>query len=568
VNTTKSLFKHPAKLIHKYRRFLVVPVFTIIGVSILIYVRAAPLSIGFEAESGSTLSISDPSASGGRAVKFSSATVDSWPGPDDYKVCGTTILNNPNPAPVGAIIVNPGTDLVQLTNNSVGGSTFYLTKGTHTFPSGYINAKSGNTYIGEPGAIIDGQNKINDSTRSTAIRGGTNVTIKYLTIKNFSISDSLLKKNMVNQTAINWSQGSNWTISNSTISYNGGSGLWAGDNGVVTNNCIAFNQQTGFNVPSKGGTNYSQHFNVLLEGNEIHSNNPDSAVENLGVCTGCAGGLKVWNSRNVTIRNNNVHDNNGNGIWVDNNNIDILIEGNVSKDNTKRGIFYEISYSAIIRNNYITGNYAASGGSVNNAAIYISESGGDLATSNYLGSDQTKFPVEISIYNNYIVDNWHGITLWESANRYCATYIVGGSNNKNDTKWCPPLIMGKTETEKQTNLTKCINDLANNADLCRWKTKNVKVRSNTFEMTSASRIWCPTTSTSCANVAITASTDAPAGTPYAGTIVRDNITKNQNNKFSTNTYIGKWNYYIPSSVGTLLIWKSTPYFQDVDSIFR
>ena len=56
------------------------------------------------------------------------------------------------------------------------------------------------------------------------------------------------------------------------------------------------------------------------------------------------------------VRNNYSHHNVGPGLWTDIDNIGTLYEGNRVVDNEGIGIFHEISYDAVIRNNYIEGN--------------------------------------------------------------------------------------------------------------------------------------------------------------------------------------------------------------------
>lgn len=557
-----------AKKISK-RPYAYIFIFAIVG-AIIIGTQAATYSKSIEPEegdiSGSVSILPDDSASGGRAITFAStAGPTGWPRPGSFKVCGVpSILNGPTVAPAGAVTVTPSMNLADATAAAPSGTTFYLTAGTHTLTNSPVMVKSNNKYIGAPGAILDGQFKDNTITgtstkQSMAFRSGASgVVIQYLTIKNFGQADGK-KVSMVNSTAINWSQGKNWTVTNNTIANNGGAGIWVTSGSTLRSNCLEGNEQSGFNVPSAGDT-APQATNILVENNEIRQNNRSNAIENVGVCGGCAGGLKVWNAKNVIIRNNNVSNNNGSGIWIDNNNIDILVEGNVVSDNTKRGIFYEISYSGKIQKNYISGNYAqAKGSSQNNTAIYISESGGDQATSNYLGSDQSKFPVELDISNNYVVDNWNGISLWEDANRHCSEWIKDSPNNKNDTAWCPPLITNDVE--------QCKTNLTANADLCRWKTKNVKVHNNKFELTSAgaAAMGCQAGNTGCSKVAIVASTNGTG--PYSGNVIQTAISRNQNNKFYDNVYIGNWNFVIPGSNVSKSDWQTT-WGQDTNSQFR
>jgi len=69
-----------------------------------------------------------------------------------------------------------------------------------------------------------------------------------------------------------------------------------------------------------------------------------------------AGALKVVLSDGVQIAGNWVHHNGGPGIWCDIDNRHALIEKNVVEDNEQIGIFYEISYGAVIRRNLVRRN--------------------------------------------------------------------------------------------------------------------------------------------------------------------------------------------------------------------
>ena len=69
-----------------------------------------------------------------------------------------------------------------------------------------------------------------------------------------------------------------------------------------------------------------------------------------------AGGTKFAGTDGLLIRANNVHHNTGPGLWTDINNIRTTIEHNVVHANTSHGIFHEISYRAVIRDNQVTDN--------------------------------------------------------------------------------------------------------------------------------------------------------------------------------------------------------------------
>ena len=79
-----------------------------------------------------------------------------------------------------------------------------------------------------------------------------------------------------------------------------------------------------------------------------------------------------------------MHDNKGTGLWADTNNNNFLFEGNWIEDNDGQAIFWETSYNAAIRNNVMRHNLLEtgprrieSGDNFPDAAVYISESGGD-----------------------------------------------------------------------------------------------------------------------------------------------------------------------------------------------
>ena len=66
--------------------------------------------------------------------------------------------------------------------------------------------------------------------------------------------------------------------------------------------------------------------------------------------------MKWFDSTGLTVADNEVHHNEGPGLWTDINNINTIYEQNNAHNNTSHGIFHEISYSAIIRNNRIVDN--------------------------------------------------------------------------------------------------------------------------------------------------------------------------------------------------------------------
>lgn len=69
-----------------------------------------------------------------------------------------------------------------------------------------------------------------------------------------------------------------------------------------------------------------------------------------------AGGIKVTTTTGVSLRNSLVADSHGSGFWVDESVYDATTVGNTIRDNTGRGIFYELSEKGVIESNTVTGS--------------------------------------------------------------------------------------------------------------------------------------------------------------------------------------------------------------------
>jgi hypothetical protein len=135
--------------------------------------------------------------------------------------------------------------------------------------------------------------------------------------------------------------GGGWTIAHNEVRRNSGTGVHATGGRVLANH-IHHNGQLGL-LGTGGGQ--------LVEGNEIDHNNT-AGFSDLWE----AGGTKFARTDGLVIRGNNVHHNVGPGLWTDINNIRTTIEGNLVHANTSHGIFHEISFQAVIRDNRVTDN--------------------------------------------------------------------------------------------------------------------------------------------------------------------------------------------------------------------
>jgi hypothetical protein len=145
--------------------------------------------------------------------------------------------------------------------------------------------------------------------------------------------------------AVNGRGARGWTVEQVEARWNSGAGIAIDSGGRVLDCNAHHNGQLGVRVFGVG---------VLLKGNEIWNNNTmgfDEAWE--------AGGVKFTETENVEIVGNHVHDNLGTGLWCDINCRGILYEHNTLEHNAGPGIFHEISFNAVIRNNTLRHNGAS-----------------------------------------------------------------------------------------------------------------------------------------------------------------------------------------------------------------
>ena len=458
------------------------------------------------------------------------------------------MLAGPSAPPSGAVSVPAGDDtLYDLSPDT----TYWFAPGKHTIgvgESNQIQPAYGDTFIGAPGAILSGQGFNQFAFTGTS----TNVTIKYLTIEDFVPLSS--------EAAVNRDSGKGWLISYDTIQDNSpGAGLMIGSDNTVTYDCLTRNGQYGFGAyvpptsseasPVTGGPD-----NITMSHNEVSRNDtcnfedvsPDPVPTSFipSNCSGagersdcgCSGGGKFWRVDNAVIAYNYVHDNYGVGLWADTDNNGFEFKGNYIAHNNI-GIEYEISYNAIIIHNTFVANSVpegASSPSFPDGAVYISESGGNGRVSNRKGISA------LTVVNNLFINNWSGVVLWESPDRFC------GSPYNSSVGICTLADprLANIDTCDQANLTGTGPvSTPDYYDLCRWKTQNVLVSGNTFSMNDSAVPECKGSANSCGENGIFSQYGtAPSWSPYTGSSVADAITRSQGNRFSDNTYRGKWEY--------------------------
>ena len=448
----------------------------------------------------------------------------------------------PSGAPAGAVTVDPSVtgDLAAKTRNSPPHTTFWLRPGTHRLAAdryAQVVPKTGNVYLGAPGAVLDGR-----KTNQYAF-GGTarDVTLRHLTVQGFVAPHD--------EGVVNHDSADGWVIEHSTIQNNSGAGLMAGARQRVRANCLRGNGQYGMNAYKAGGPLRD----LVVEGNEITGNNTDDWERKRPGC-GCTGGVKFWSVDGADIRGNWVHDNRGAGLWADTNNNDFRIEENVLEANDGAALIYETSYNAVVRentirrNNWVEGRKSADrGDSFPFATVYVSESGGE-----------PRIPARtdrIEIHRNVLEDNWSGITLWENADRFCNSPANTSSGD------CTLLV-------KDTG--RCTRPAIATAPLyadCRWRTQRVDIHHNRFVL-DKSVVDC---AVKCDRMAVLANYGTyPDWSPYQGERVAEAITLEQHNRWHDNVYVGHWKFvaHDPSRVLDSAQWQGAPYRQDAGSTFR
>ena len=346
----------------------------------------------------------------------------------------STITPMTRPSELNGVEVFPGDSIQELVDAHPAGTVFVIRAGVHR--NQLVNPKDGNTFVGEPGAILSGQ-----GVTEYAFGGSADgVTIRGLIVERYA--------NPPHTPAIRDGGGANdWLVEDNEIRENLGIGLKAGAKWRVLRNFVHHNGQLG--LAGSG-------FGILVEGNEIAYNNTDGNNPYWE-----AGGAKWVYTTGLVVRDNYVHDNNGPGLWTDINNIDTLYENNMVVDNDGPGIFHEISYDAIIRNNTVKRNGFGFTGGVDGAGILVANSPnvevyGNTVVGNNDGiagkhADRTKNqpapplhgPWELrnlyvhnntiimTVGHNGIVDHSGGTAAWDSwGNRFQDNTYQLGSNPK------------------------------------------------------------------------------------------------------------------------------------------
>jgi hypothetical protein len=240
--------------------------------------------------------------------------------------------------------LSPGADIQNSVNNHPPGTTFCLAAGTYAQRS--VVPKDNDQFIGAYGAVLDGKNTTHYAFSGTA----SGVVIQNLEIINYAPTAI---NGVFSDSALHGDASYGWTVKNNELAYNWGAGLDIGSHMQVIGNFIHHNSQIGIDTNFEDTVDPSATFvNIVVSSNEIAYNNYrhdfDPGWE--------SGGTKFWGTSNLQVTNNYVHDNIGPGLWSDTNNIGTTYANNDIENNLGGGIAHEVSYDAVIQNNFLKNN--------------------------------------------------------------------------------------------------------------------------------------------------------------------------------------------------------------------
>lgn len=306
------------------------------------------------------------------------------------------------------------------------GTTFVIKAGVHRRQS--VKPKAGMTFVGEAGAVLDGENV---TPRAFYGNNINRVTIRGLRITNYAPPNIGGAIDAIDTTG--------WIVENNEIDHNSNGsnrtyGVHLGSDMTVRNNKIHHNGWNGISGYKAVGT--------VIDGNEIYANPPAAFNDSVGE----AANMKCYDCGSIVVRNNNFHDGPHVGIWFDRSRPGITIENNRVVNHGQAGIWYEVSYRGTIRGNH-----------VENAGTNSYYSSGWLRG----GGIQVTNSPDVSVLNNTVVNSLNGIIGLQASSYYNGPY--GASQLRNLLVQGNRVVMSRGQTGIAENIgTSAIFDSWNN----------------------------------------------------------------------------------------------------------
>ncbi len=226
-------------------------------------------------------------------------------------------------------VVPVGWSIQEVADSQPTGARIYVGSGTHFRQA--VVPKSGQQFIGAPGAIMDGLGVTGYAFTGTA----TNVTVSGLEIKNYTSGTDL---------GAIAALGTGWLIDDCHVHDNKFVGVSIRGGSTVSNSYLHHNNTHGVFVDGGSGS--------IIIGNEISFNNDDQgAPDASNYYETRFAGAKFAGTTNLLVKDNHVHDNHGHGLWSYQVNSGTRYEANTIADNWWAGISHDNSEGVVITGN-------------------------------------------------------------------------------------------------------------------------------------------------------------------------------------------------------------------------
>ncbi len=347
--------------------------------------------------------------------------------------------------------IEPGQSIQSKVNSYPGGTSFRLTAGVHRLQG--VTPKSGNSFIGEAGAVLSGAKVLTGWKASGSrwyVGGQTQQNADYVKrtcrpeypgcyLPEQLWIDGVLQKRQTSQSAVgagSWyfdytgdriyigTNPSGRTVETSVIpqAFKGSA------TGVTLRNLTIEKYATGSGkgtIDAKSswtleavdvGHNHGACIrvsgsNIKIRESRVHHcgeqgiggsagsgllvygneiDNNNTAGFGQGNGDNRAAGMKVSRTRGMIIRKNNVHHNQAIGLWCDISCVNAIYDSNTVADNARRGIQYEVSYGCDISYNTVRRNAVRESGP-SAAGIWVAQS------------------TDCEVHHNTLEDNRNGI---------------------------------------------------------------------------------------------------------------------------------------------------------------
>jgi parallel beta-helix repeat protein len=256
--------------------------------------------------------------------------------------------------PPQAVRVGPAGRIQRAINRHPPGTVFCIRKGIHRL-RGPITPKTGNRFIGQFGAIIDGSRwRTNDPNQG--LFRAHNQNIDHVVIRNLVIRNSPQRGIHAYK-----DHSDRWIIENNRISGNR-VGIAHGNHFQIRRNVIRGNWQLGISSFRSRGSVIARN-RLAFNAARFRDFPGNSAATKWAVVT------------NTVVRGNWFLDNHSTGIWFDGRHRGIVIARNTVRRNGANGILTEVGGATLIQDNVVTGHHRG---------IYISDSRDTTVTGNIL----------------------------------------------------------------------------------------------------------------------------------------------------------------------------------------